>query len=166
MKLQKCSAAEVTSFWNGKTLHSLQFIHLNALYKNILVNYIVVDSNEHAEEKVGRTSALLDSFDCGATKAFLARNMLQWMNRSHEECADGFRRQHEDLCWTVFSAPNYCGQKGNLGAVVRFEGADLAPTVVQFEALHYSENSRFAANRKITLKGKGRFAWFVAHKKG
>ena len=86
------------------------------------------------------------------------------MIRSHQECEEGYKKQHEDLCWTVFSAPNYCGRKTNKGAVVRFVHPDLTPTVVQFDAVHYSENSKSASNRKLAQQLKQR-ATSVACKK-
>merc|ERR1712232_743866 len=54
------------------------------------------------------------------TKAFLARNNLRWIIRSHELPYDGERgwmEHHLGLVFTLFSASNYCGYEVNWGAV-------------------------------------------------
>jgi len=54
------------------------------------------------------------------TKAFLRRNQLRWIIRSHELPWDGERgwmEHHLGLVFTVFSASNYCGYEVNWGAV-------------------------------------------------
>lgn len=69
------------------------------------------------------------------TEAFLKRNKLSLLIRSHEYKSEGFDICHDNLCWTVFSAPNYCGTFENTGAVVRFVQLDtLTANVVQFNA--------------------------------
>jgi hypothetical protein len=59
-------------------------------------------------------------FGVNVTEAFLARNNLQLLIRSHEVAMDGYKVLHNGLCMTVFSAPNYCGYRGNYAAVVKF----------------------------------------------
>jgi hypothetical protein len=55
----------------------------------------------------------------------------------------GYQLAHGGLLLSVFSAPNYCGQVGNLGSVVRFEQAgSMNPIVSQFEASKGEENKR------------------------
>ena len=46
------------------------------------------------------------------TKAFLAKNNLEYVVRSHEVKADGYEVMHDGKCITVFSAPNYCDSCG------------------------------------------------------
>ena len=36
---------------------------------------------------------------------------------------------------TIFSAPNYCDQMGNKGALIRLKGKDLKPKFVKFTAV-------------------------------
>ena len=46
---------------------------------------------------------------------------------------DGFNVLHGGRVVTVFSAPNYCGSTGNLGAILRFtDPSDMTPSVIQF----------------------------------
>ena len=55
----------------------------------------------------------------------------------------GFRSLHDGLCITVFSAPNYCGDVGNLGAVLRYEKPDsMQPGIVQFAPASYMKQLR------------------------
>lgn len=51
----------------------------------------------------------------------------------------GFAKHHNDQCYTVFSAPRYCGLCTNKGAVLQFAQPDSTePQIVQFEGHHYS----------------------------
>eukprot|EP01041_Mallomonas_annulata_P002385 gene2385-4629_t len=68
------------------------------------------------------------------TAKFLEANNLDLLIRSHEVAENGFYKQHNGKCVTVFSAPNYCDQGHNLGAFIRFE-KDLIPKYVQFKAV-------------------------------
>ena len=54
--------------------------------------------------------------------------------RSHEVKPEGYEYQKGGKCLTVFSAPNYCDQMGNKGALLRFT-TDGEYTVHQFSAV-------------------------------
>lgn len=69
------------------------------------------------------------------TKAFLERNGLELVVRSHEVKDGGYEIEHGGLLVTVFSAPNYCDQMGNKGAFIRFSGADMVPHFTTFTAV-------------------------------
>ena len=74
-------------------------------------------------------------FGANVTEAFLAKNNLQLLIRSHQVVMPGFKVLHNGLCVTVFSAPKYCGQMGNLGALVKFDQPHSnQPVLQQFEA--------------------------------
>ena len=64
------------------------------------------------------------AFGPDVTKNFLQHNGLDLLVRSHEVKEEGFAVEHDGYCITVFSAPNYVDQMGNLGAFIRFEGGD------------------------------------------
>jgi len=69
------------------------------------------------------------------TEAFLKRNKLSLLIRSHEYQESGFYVCHNNHCWTVFSAPNYCDTFGNTGAIIKFVQLDtLTANVIQFHA--------------------------------
>lgn len=76
-------------------------------------------------------------FGPDVTEAFLQRNNLELVIRSHQVMEDGYKVHHGGKCVTVFSAPNYIGRLGNKGAVckISFEDGKMMPLEFeQFEA--------------------------------
>jgi serine/threonine-protein phosphatase 5 len=73
-------------------------------------------------------------FGSDATNFFLVRNNLQMLIRSHEVQMAGYNVHHGGKCITVFSAPNYCGDVGNAGAIVKCSGKEeeLRGSILQF----------------------------------
>lgn len=68
------------------------------------------------------------------TFKFLELNNLDLIIRSHEVKQNGYEYQHQNKCLTIFSAPNYCDQVGNLGAFIRiFPNLELQ--IETFEAV-------------------------------
>jgi len=78
------------------------------------------------------------SFGPDITAAFLEKNNLDLLVRSHEVKDEGYLVEHGGKTITVFSAPNYCDQMGNKGAYIHF-GKDLQPKFTQFEAVPHPE---------------------------
>ena len=56
---------------------------------------------------------------------------------SHEVKDEGYLVEHNGRLCTIFSAPNYCDQMGNKGAVIAFDAADCNPSYHQFEAVEH-----------------------------
>ncbi|KAL7579036.1 hypothetical protein ACA910_019076 [Epithemia clementina (nom. ined.)] len=88
------------------------------------------------------------SFGPDITEAFLKRNGLQVLVRSHEVKEEGYLVEHGGKTITVFSAPNYCDTMGNKGAFIHFFGEDsnnsysntiLEPVYTQFEAVPHPD---------------------------
>eukprot|EP00527_Entomoneis_sp_CCMP2396_P005052 CAMPEP_0198147094 /NCGR_PEP_ID=MMETSP1443-20131203/33199_1 /TAXON_ID=186043 /ORGANISM="Entomoneis sp., Strain CCMP2396" /LENGTH=552 /DNA_ID=CAMNT_0043811249 /DNA_START=174 /DNA_END=1832 /DNA_ORIENTATION=- len=76
------------------------------------------------------------AFGPDITKAFLKRNNLQLLVRSHEVKQEGYLVEHDGNTITVFSAPNYCDSMGNKGAFIHFsEHNNCEPEFVQFDAV-------------------------------
>lgn len=67
------------------------------------------------------------------TAAFLERNGLKLMVRSHEVQEEGYKVMHNGKLITIFSAPNYVDQMGNKGAFIRLDKT-YEPKFTQFEA--------------------------------
>ena len=65
-----------------------------------------------------------------ATHRFLDKEGLSAMVRSHQCVQNGVEAVHDGRVYTVFSASNYCGTSGNLGAAVVFSHGDEKPTQV------------------------------------
>lgn len=62
---------------------------------------------------------------------------------------------HNDLCYTVFSAPRYCGSCTNKGAILHFSHPDnTEPQVVQFDGHHYRPARRARAACKALFAVK------------
>ncbi|GMH50657.1 hypothetical protein TrRE_jg2372 [Triparma retinervis] len=71
------------------------------------------------------------SFGPDITAAFLDKNGLDLLVRSHEVKDEGYLVEHAGKCITIFSAPNYCDSMGNKGAFIHF-GHDLEPKFTQY----------------------------------
>ena len=71
------------------------------------------------------------SFGPDITEAFLNRNNLSLLVRSHEVKEEGYLVEHSGKTITIFSAPNYCDTMGNKGAFIHFE-KDLEPKFTQY----------------------------------
>jgi serine/threonine-protein phosphatase 5 len=84
------------------------------------------------------------SFGPDVTENFLKKNDLQLVIRSHEVKDNGFEIEHGGKLITVFSAPNYCDQMGNKGALIRLsfpqEKEGLAEKeIVSFDAVPHPD---------------------------
>ena len=55
------------------------------------------------------------------SRAWCQKNGVTAVLRSHEVRQNGYAEEHDGLCCTVFSAPNYCDSAGNLGAFGRID---------------------------------------------
>eukprot|EP00898_Chlorokybus_atmophyticus_P000400 jgi/Chlat1/1360/Chrsp119S01780 len=74
------------------------------------------------------------AFGPDVTKRFLEENGLELIVRSHEVKHGGYEVEHDGKLITIFSAPNYCDQMGNMGAFIRFQ-SDMVPHFTQFAAV-------------------------------
>ena len=77
------------------------------------------------------------TFGPDVTERFLTRNNLELLVRSHQVQENGYSVMHNGKCITVFSAPNYIGQMGNLGAICKLtfvDGVLQPPEFEQFKA--------------------------------
>jgi len=93
------------------------------------------------------------SFGPDVTNNFLKKNNLDYVIRSHECRAEGYQVDHDGKCITVFSAPNYCDQIGNKGAVIVLN-ADLKPNYITYEAVPHPKVPPMAyANTYSSLFG-------------
>jgi serine/threonine-protein phosphatase 5 len=55
--------------------------------------------------------------------------------RSHEVKDEGYEVEADGRVITIFSAPNYCDQMRNKGALIQFKGSDMKPNFVQFSSV-------------------------------
>ncbi|KAF9469902.1 Metallo-dependent phosphatase-like protein [Collybia nuda] len=73
------------------------------------------------------------AFGPDVTRRWCTLNGVTGIIRSHEVRQDGYQVEHDGLCITVFSAPNYVDQAGNKGAYIRIDSAGTQK-YFQFEA--------------------------------
>ncbi|KAJ3551988.1 hypothetical protein NM688_g4393 [Phlebia brevispora] len=73
------------------------------------------------------------AFGPDVTRRWCLANGITGIIRSHEVRQDGYAIEHDGLCTTVFSAPNYVDQAGNKGAFIRINDAGTRE-YTQFEA--------------------------------
>ncbi|KAI0823716.1 Metallo-dependent phosphatase-like protein [Trametes gibbosa] len=73
------------------------------------------------------------AFGPDVTKRWCEANGVTGVIRSHEVRQDGYSIEHDGLCTTVFSAPNYVDQAGNKGAFIRID-ATGTQEYTQFDA--------------------------------
>ncbi len=78
------------------------------------------------------------AFGPDITEAFLEKNNLKMLVRSHEVKEEGYLVEHEGKTVTVFSAPNYCDSMGNKGAFIHF-GKDCEPKYTQFTCVPHPD---------------------------
>lgn len=77
------------------------------------------------------------SFGPDIAAKFLDDNKLDLLVRSHEVKQEGYEIEPGERVITVFSAPNYCDQMGNKGALIRFKGNEMKPRFVQYTAVDH-----------------------------
>ncbi|GKY99052.1 hypothetical protein MPSEU_000860900 [Mayamaea pseudoterrestris] len=87
----------------------------------------------------GRGYSAAERFGPDVTAAFLKRNKLALLVRSHEVRMDGYSVEHDGKTITVFSAPNYCDRVGNKGAFIHFDKT-LQPAFTQFDSVPHPQS--------------------------
>ena len=167
--------------WSGINLHvfSFQFhvlyfvvyeavyiyiYHLCILYTMYVYNYylylwlmyvclLILDPRDKMQgfkRNSGRGGGTL-YFGSDVTEAFLARNNLQLLIRSHEVAMQGYQVLHNNTCITVFSAPNYCGDTGNVGAIIRYSDENSNKHIItQFPPAAWLKAKRLQDNKDKT----------------
>lgn len=75
-------------------------------------------------------------FGPAAAREFCEQNAVDFICRAHQMTMSGYRWTHDDKVLTIFSAPNYCGMAGNLGAIMVCDGANLQ--FIQFDSTESS----------------------------
>lgn len=84
-------------------------------------------------------------------QAFLQRNGLRCVVRSHEAKQGGYETMWDDTLITVFSASNYCGTQGNDGAVLVFE-SDLTRKIITWNLSNTSLLAASGVHERFNLQ--------------
>ena len=86
----------------------------------LLCDLMWSDPNNSENETWGMNARGIScTYNVNAVEKFLKNNNLQLICRAHQLVADGYKFSHNNKLITVFSAPNYCGNSGNDGAVMK-----------------------------------------------
>ncbi|KAI1005078.1 Serine/threonine-protein phosphatase T [Podosphaera aphanis] len=72
------------------------------------------------------------------TKSFCEKNGLEAIIRSHEVRMEGYEKEHDGRCITVFSAPKYCDSTKNKGAYINV-GPDYKLDFHKFDAVPHPD---------------------------
>ena len=84
-------------------------------------------------------------------KKFLDYNNLKLLVRSHEVKDNGYEVQKGGRVITVFSAPNYCDQMKNKGALIRFDGKTMEPKYTVFAEVEHPPMRAMAYAKPFAL---------------
>lgn len=68
------------------------------------------------------------------TARFLDNNGLTTLIRSHEMTQEGYLKQHNNRCITIFSASNYSERHTNLGGYIVYSSTELHPQIQSYMA--------------------------------
>jgi serine/threonine-protein phosphatase 5 len=77
-------------------------------------------------------------FGPDVTRRWCELNKITAVIRSHEVRQDGYAIEHDGLCITTFSCPNYCDSTGNQAAFVKMQ-ADGQLSYHQFAAVPHPD---------------------------
>ena len=85
----------------------------------LLCDMMWSDPSQSVEKWGTNSRGISCTYNSSAITTFLKTNKLQLLCRAHQLVSDGYKFFSQDKMITVFSAPNYCGNCGNDGAVMK-----------------------------------------------
>ncbi|BEJ16826.1 hypothetical protein CspHIS471_0602270 [Cutaneotrichosporon sp. HIS471] len=91
-------------------------------------------------------------FGPDVTRRWCELNKVTAVIRSHEVRQDGYAIEHDGLCITTFSCPNYCDSTGNQAAYVHME-ADGQLSYHQFAAVPHPDIRPMAYSSGFNMMG-------------
>ena len=101
----------------------------------ILCDLMWADPGDHKEEWMQSDRGCSYTFNDKAVKSFMSKNNIDLICRAHQ-CVDGYEFSFGHKLVTVFSAPNYCGEYANAGAVMKVD-KDLTCSFVVLRPVAY-----------------------------
>jgi len=104
-----------------KSLNDIKILNRNGKIpdKGLLCDLLWSDPS-NSENKWGKNARGIScTYNNLAINLFLKYNNLQLLCRAHQLVSEGYKFFGNDKMITVFSAPNYCGNCGNDGAVMK-----------------------------------------------
>lgn len=101
----------------------------------LLCDLMWSDPGNHASEWENNDRGASFTFNQSAITKFMVKNNLDLICRAHQ-VVDGYEFSFGHKLVTVFSAPNYCGEYGNSGAVMKVD-KDLTCSFVILRPVSY-----------------------------
>jgi len=104
-----------------KTLDDIKIINrFGKIPDNGLLCDLMWSDPSNSNKKWGKNNRGIScTYNNIAINTFLRNNKLQLLCRAHQLVSEGYKFFNNDKMITVFSAPNYCGNCGNDGAVMK-----------------------------------------------
>ena len=109
----------------------------------LLCDLMWSDPNNSTEVWGTNARGISCTYNQRAVELFLDNNNLQLICRAHQLVSDGYKFSHNNKLITVFSAPNYCGNCGNDGAVMKIN-EDLVCSFIIIKPTNVQTNSSTA----------------------
>ena len=101
---------------------------------SLMFDLLWSDPTEHSGVHNSGRGVDTKRFGPDVTAAFLKRNKLDLLVRSHEVRMEGYAIEQEGKTITVFSAPNYRDRVKNKGAYIHFDKT-MTPVFTQFDCV-------------------------------
>jgi serine/threonine-protein phosphatase PP1 catalytic subunit len=107
----------------------------------LLCDLMWADPGNHKEEWVNNDRGCSYTFNNTVVSKFMAKNKIDLICRAHQVTDKGYEFSFGQKLVTVFSAPNYCNEYGNCGAVMKVE-SDLSCSFVILKPVAYIPKNR------------------------
>lgn len=139
--------------WAGKFFYILYLFFLFILFISYYYYFFFLIDPHALPGKHPSKRGLGFEFGPDYTDKFLKKENLELIIRSHELKQNGYQWDHNQKCLTIFSAPNYCDEADNKGAIVNFTNPeDMTPDIVTFESVpHPKIPSMYYANKTFSF---------------
>ena len=133
----------LVSIFQIQDIHKPTGVPAETLLEDLLWSDPAEDASQTGFVKRSRGLKRGCSYDFGPDEVekFLQRNRLDMMVRAHEVVQDGFEMYADGRLVTLFSAPNYCGEYDNAGAIMCVD----EEYVIDFKVLQPASDQHFVA---------------------
>ena len=102
------------------SLDDINKINRNMVIPNegIMCDLMWSDPKSHKTQWADNERGVSHTFNQYALQKFMTKHNLSLVCRAHEMVNEGYKFFAGNKLVTIFSAPNYCGERGNNGAVM------------------------------------------------
>ena len=138
-----------------KTLNDIKKIkrYGNIPDSGLLCDMMWSDPSQTVEMWGTNTRGLSYTYNEKALHTFLTNNNLQLLCRAHQLVSEGYKFCANNQMITVFSAPNYCGNCGNDGSVMKVS-SDLVCSFIIIKPTNEKKESQTELKKQKEFKKK------------